>query len=526
MIIPVPGAGQHGLIVDLPHSELPLNAWTAAQNIRFRDGAAEKILGHAQVFGEPLWAPRWLLPITFGGSAYWIYASETKVGATNGTNHADITRQTGGDYTMSQTAGWTGTVIEEIPVINNGLDVPQMWKFPALNQRLTPLPGWPADTTANTMRGIKRFLVALDVSKAGQRFPNMIKWSAEAPTGNVPQSWDFTDETIDAGEWTLPGKGGYLVDAKRLRDELILYKEQETWQMQYVGGIDVFRFSRKFSGVGCLSRRCAVEFFRGQHLVFTGEDVVVHDGQTPRSILNSRIRDLLRKTMDQVNYANSFVAMNYSTFEVFVCYPEAGHELPNKALVWNWHADTWGTRDLPSVAFIESGLIPAPAIGATWDTANRTWEEATIPWGDRASDPTKQNMLMAVPDEVKLYIAEMTYQAAGVNMPAYVERTGLGIPLKANQPPDYETMKQVLSVWPRISGTVGGVVNVCLGIQQLIDGPITWYDPQPFRIGETEFCDFADSEASRIHAIKFSSNSDITWRLHGFDLDVISRGAR
>ena len=53
---------------------------------------------------------------------------------------------------------------------------------------------------------------AFECCSTGVRFPTMIKWSHEAPSGDVPQSWDETDDSKDAGEYTLPGEAGFIVD--------------------------------------------------------------------------------------------------------------------------------------------------------------------------------------------------------------------------------------------------------------------------------------------------------------------------
>lgn len=524
MIIPVPGAGQHGLIVDQPHNELPLNAWTDALNVRFRDGKAEKFSGHEQVFGVPLWAPHWLLHAAQGGLSYWLYAGANKVGATDATSHADITRAAGGDYTVHPSFGWTGTIVEDIPVINSGLDAPQMWNKPGLAQRLQDLTAWPSGMTAGALRGLKRYLIALDVVKSGTRYPTMIKWSHQAPSGQVPLSWNEEDETGDAGEYVLPAQGGYLVDGHALRDFLILYKEYETWLMTYVGGTEIFRFNRKFTTIGCLTRRCAAEFFAGKQFVFTGDDAVVHDGQNAESVVTEKVRGLISGRVDPAGVDRCFVTVNYPNFEVWICIPEIGSVWPNLALVWNWKRNIWGVRELPQAAFIEAGMINPQSPGEVWDTAVGTWDVQTRVWGDRAADPTQQKLLMALPTTTQLMTPDKSEQFNTVNMHAWVERRGLGFPLKSKEPPDYTRMKQVNALWPRITGTDGAVVNVYLGTQASLKADPVYSIARPFTIGQSEMLDFSDSEATRIHSLKFESNTNMKWELHGYDADVIDRG--
>ena len=524
MIIPVQDIGKVGLASDAPAMTLPLNAWTSARNIRFRRNAAEKFSGHVPVFGSPIATPRYLLPAAYGGQSFWMYPSDTKVGATDGTTHADISA---GTYTSNPSIGWTGTIIENIPVITNGVDYPQMWRYPALTQALQPLTAWQTGVYCNAIRSLKRYLVALDVTKQGVHFPTMIKWSHEAPTGDVPLSWDETVETLDAGEYTLPGgqeQGGFLIDGFPLRDVLMLYREFETWMMQFIGGIDIFAFRRVFQNVGSLSRRSAVEFFSGQHLVFTGDDVVLHDGQQAQSLLDERIRSEVSGQVDTDNYGNSFVSVDYANTEVYVCFPETGQIYPTKAIVWNWKTNTWGVRALPGAQYIAPGIVQEGNPADIWDNDTQVWDQDHSVWEDRTSDPTKRRLLMASGNQFFALGVGLTFDQTTIT--ATLERTGLGFPTKHPAPPDYSRYKQINGLFPQITGTEGGVVNVYLGTQDKLSSDPIYYGARAFTIGSSEFLDFSGIPASRIHALKFESNTNIAWKLHGYDVDVIDRGSQ
>lgn len=523
-LIPVPGAGQIGLITDLPHDELPLNAWTDARNVRFRLGAVEKLLGHTEVFQGSLLPAEFLLQSALSGTAYWLYASNTAVAATDGASHALITR-TSGAYTTNPLTGWTGTTIEDIPVINNGTDAPQVWDRPALNVKLKDLPNWPPNTKAASMRSLKRYLVALNVTKDNINYPTMIKWSHEAPTGLVPPSWNETDETIDAAEWVLPGEGGPLVDGAPQRDVLTLYKEFQTWQMQYIGGMAIFRFSRLFENVGSLSRRSAIEFFSGRQLVFTGSDIVVHDGHQAESVIDNKMRSFITNNLDETYYGRSFVVPDVENKEVIIAWPARGQSRCTLAAIWNWSTNTWGIRELPEVSHIQLGLVVPVDASETWAGASGSWSTDTAIWGDRSADPTKRRLLMASPDVQKLNIANSTQKFGETNMIAYVERRAIGFPTKSGQPPDYTRLKQVDKLYPRITGTAGGVVKVSVGIQRSLNSTPEWLQAQAFHIGQSEYLDFGGSEASRMHALRFESDSDISWKLNAYDVEVTDRGA-
>lgn len=521
MNIPVNRIAEHGIITDLPYSEIALNAWTAGRNVRFRNGSVQKFSGHVPVYDGALNPAYFLLPVATGGNFFWVYAGQDVVGATDGATHADISQA--GGYDTDLNVGWTGTVIEGVVVLNNFDSVPQFW-VPDLGNDLADLSNWGATHRCKAMRSLKRYLVALNILKGSDSYPHMIKWSHAAAAGALPSSWDETDETVDAGEWVLSSEGGELIDGVPLRDDLILYKEYQTWLMQYIGGVDVFRFIKRFDSIGMLSRRSAIEFFSGKHLVLTGDDLVLHDGQQAQSVLQEKSRSLISGRIDSNNYHRSFVALNYNANEVWACFPESGADLATLAVVWNWKNNTVGLRDLPNAGFISSGVVDPTDPTEIWSGAVGTWDTDTAAWGDRAYDPAQRKMLMSIPADSTLQIPDTTQQFDGVNMTSYVEKRNIGFPLKADVP-DYTTEKLVRGIYPRISGTAGGVVNVYLGSQQRIDQEPTWSTAFPFVIGSTEYCDFVGGcEAAKLHSLKFESTGDVAWQLLGYDADVVPAG--
>lgn len=516
MIIPVTDLGKFGLAPDVPYSELALNAWTDARNVRFREGGVEKFSGQAEVYSGVLYPPYFLKKV----SSIWVYAGLAKVGATDGSSHANITRTVGGDYSATAIAGWTGAEIEGILVLNNGVDDPQYWS-PSLANDLAVLTAWPANTKCAAMRELKGYLVALDVTKTTTRYKDMVKWSHKAAANALPSSWDETDETVDAGEWTLPD-GGECLDLIPLGDVGIIYKNFHTWRMSYVGGIRVFDFQRLFTSFGAVNKRCAIPFLKGQHVVFTGDDLVVHDTVNVRSVLDGKAKTLLRNTIQSDRYNQAFVQVNYRAREVWLGYVERGYTLPNKALVWNWLHDTITLREIPGVPYIESDLVTANS--DLWSSSSSSWESDTGIWSDDATDLTQRHMLMCDPTNTKLLLADSSNTFNGTAITAYVERRNLGFPLKNGAPPDFTTEKLLRGIWPRIEGTSGGVVTVYVGSQDKVNGTITWDSGSSYTIGTSDFLDVL--VAGRMFALKFQSTTNISWKLSGYDVDVKPIGSR
>lgn len=522
---PISALGQHGVVQDvLPH-ELPLNAWSGGRNVRFFDGFVEKFLGHTQVFGAPSVAPYFLLPAVSGTSFFWLYAGLTKVYVWNGSAHTNITRQTGAvdvDYAATADKNWTGCVLGGIPILNNGVDAPQMWNPQTVATKLAALTNWPANTTCGAMRAFKQFLVALDVTKTGTRYPYMVKWSHPAAPGVVPSSWDETLATVDAGEWELKETKGYVLDCLRLKDTNVIYKEDSVHGMQFIGGTQIFRFFEMFPDFGAMSRRCAAVLTNGSHVVLTPDDIVVHNGQTAQSIIESRVRRELFKDINPDTTSRSFVVVTPRK-EVWFCYARRDAMFPNRALVWNFVSNTFGFRDLPNVAHIELGVnLSSAGTPDSWDADTAEWDADATAWNDATFTTAFRRALMAAPVDTQILLADNDASFNGTAMTSYVERTGLGLPLKKDAPPDFDTRKFLTRLWPRIEGTLGGQVNVYVGSQDKIGGPITWGSPQVYTIGTSDSVEPLVN--ARLHAIRYESTSNIEWRLHGHEVEIRAAG--
>jgi len=202
--------GKYGVIEDIPPYQLPKEAWSRAVNIRFNDKYAEKFQGHSVVFSAPVVAPLLLIPLQTKTVFYWIYVGQNDVYNSQNTKIST---------TLYNSAGvWTGDVFGGIPIICNGLNNPQAL-FPVdVSGSFVDLANWPADTKAEVVKGYRGYLVALNVTESDVNKPFLVKWSHQADPGQLPNSWDPTDPTKDAGFQDLTDDGGYIVDGGTLKD--------------------------------------------------------------------------------------------------------------------------------------------------------------------------------------------------------------------------------------------------------------------------------------------------------------------
>jgi hypothetical protein len=521
--------GMVGFIADLLPHELPPEAWSAGKNVRMRDGYAMKMAGHTPVYGTPAVAPYWLLPVPTTVDYMWLYASLAKVHVVDSSRtHTDITRTVGGDYAATLNGGWNGGVLNGIPIINNGVDVPQMWKPATVATPLAALTAWDAAWRTKAIRPFKSFLFALDVTESGVRYPHKVRWSHPALPGDVPASWDEADTTKDAGQVTLGDSGGYLLDCLPLRNTNIVYKEDQIWGLQYVGGNQIFREYKILGEAGALTRDCAAAFFNNglKHAVFGSDDLYVHDGNSAVSIATKMVKRWLFNQIAGDVYQRAFVVPNYDAREIWFCFPVSGDSLATLALPWSWETGTFGTpRELPSVRFLAAGLINDTGVDQTWDGDSGVWDSDSGLWDDRLYGSAARRVLMGVPGDPSLQYVDTTNQFAGTNMSCFLERTGLAFIKKARDgalKADVSVRKLVQEIWPRIEAPNGTQVDVYVGAQEEVNGGVTWSGPFPFIVGTTQ--KISPLVAGRFIAVKFLTAANVTWKLHSYEMEIVPVG--
>lgn len=479
MITSVPALGSVGVIKDALPQELPPSALTDVLNMRFKDGnAAVRIDGDAQVGAGTSVTPYYVTLYSNATANYIVHAGTAAVYAYNGSTTSDIT---GTAFTGASTDRWSGGTLNGVLVLNNGKDVPRYWGGAG---NTASLPGWNANHKCAALRPFKSYLVALDVTKSGTRYPTLVKWSAAADPGYVPSSWDETDPTVEAGENSLAETSDACIDALPLGDTLIIYKEFSMYAMTYIGGQFIWQFRRIPGESGMLARGCGAITPMG-HVVLTTNDVVLMNGDGATSLLTGKMRNWLFATMDSSNRRNSFVVANPTQNEVWVCFPETGQSACTKALIWNWETKTFSIRELSGATYGASG---------NFSSATALYLSTT---------------------ESKILQADSGLTFHGSAFTAKVERTGMSFG-------DPNRVKLVRAVYPRIDGASGQTVYVQVGATMDPEAAYTWATAVPYTIGSTRKAPVFVS--GRLIGLRVYSSSSYAWRVASVDLDIEPRG--
>ena len=514
-LVNVQNIGAIGVNKDLSAHDMPINAWTDAQNIRFLDGYASQFYGHGQVYGDPVGIPQHVLSANISGARYWIYLTSNKAVAV--TNSAGITVAT--DIThVTPHAGvvnkWTSTMLSGIPILNvgDGSKVPMSWDL-NLGNKFIDLPAWDGTHRCESIRAYKNYLVALNITKGANNYPFMVKWSHPADPGSLPSSWDETDPLKDAGQVDLAEGHDQIIDGLQLRDSFMIYKENSIWRMDYTGGQSVFRFSKVLGTSGALNKNCIVEA-DGFHVVLTGSDVIAHDGQSATSVMDKQTRRYLFQNIDVDNSNKCFVFKNPFFNEIFVCYPEVGMSSCNKAMVWNFKDKTVSFRDIPNLNHANMGTVDN-TLNSTFDSDSAPFDSDLTLFDGGDFTPSTVRVLMASNDN-KLFMLDASSSFDGAMPVSKLERKGLSFGAA-------DKIKLVSSIRPRIVGSTSYTVLIQVGWSNDPYDEPTWCEPMTHTIGETISNDCFVS--GRYIAIRFLSGTGFQWRLDSYTIDIQEQGS-
>ena len=495
---------------DLSPYDMPPTFFNDGVNVRFLDGKAGKILGHSQVLGTPSAAPYWAISWLQGSTNLWIYGGLTNLYKISGTTHSSVTRASGAYTSLSGENNWQGGVLGGVLVCTNGIDVPQ--SFVQSGSQFTDLTDWPSTLRCRTIVPFRNHLIALNLTDSGTAKPFTIRWSDAIPAGastNGTNTWNTASTASESGETSLTGTKGHLLNALQLGNELIVYKEDSVYGLSYVGGSFTFNVREKFKDTGLFSRDAVVDLGDGRHVMMATNDVLIHNGNTLKSIIDDHMKTFLFSEIDSTYYYKTFLVHNKIKNEVWICYPRTGATsgFADTALIWNYRDDTWTTRDLPNLNFAAQGLVD-PDLANTWSAATDVWEASTLAWAQQLYNPAIDSLLMCGTSATKFYLADSGTTFDGTNFLTTLERRGL----HAGRT---DAVKAISRVFPRLEGT--GVVNISIGAELHPYAGVTYSPSVAFNIGVDSKVDCR--VRGRYMAIRIESESVNQFRLSGYTVE-------
>jgi hypothetical protein len=493
-----------GVASDLPANEVGNEFYTGASNVHFRDGFAGRVLGSRAAYGTLPASVLHMLNARIGTTNFWLFFGADEIHANETSNSDDVT---GSALTaVSQPWQWSSTLLNGVPCVTNGLDVPRYWAGD-VGTPFADLPGWPASTLCKHLVAFKDHLVALDIDGPSGHFESQLKWSDAAEPGTVPATWT-ADASNEAGDAIIGDTPGPALCGVPLRGSLMLYKRSGVYMMDYIGGNDVFSIRQVFSSTGALTRHAVADLSDGRHFVVGDGDIYITDGVTRLSIGTDRMRNFLFNQLDQDNYENVFSVYHRAKNEVWVPFPEQGSQYCTLALVYDVAHDSFGVRVLPNVTCAAIGVVNDTSPSEAWTDQTYTWEDAARLWN-------QPNYSLAVESILTGYgtTAEQHDTQDATTVAASVSRYDLTF----DEP---ERVKFVRRVHVRASPGFGALY-VRVGARMTPTDSITWSAEQTL----TEPAAYVNTFATgRYISVEVRSDGAAVWLLSGIDLEADLRG--
>jgi len=525
-----------GVITDVDPFDLPLGAWSMALNVRFEDGRITSAPVWRAV-GDPLTNehPRFVYVANKADRSTSIYVGNLDGTVTDWTptSELDVSIE---DYEPNETeTQWTGASLANVVYLNREDREP--WMLRPSDARFTAVPGWDTSWRARLIRSYSSTLVAFNLTKAGIRFPTLVKTSdIVVEVGAEPQSWDESDPTTNATENPLTEMNGEIVEAQQLGNAMIIYSNSETWAMSADGSFGVYAYRPLPFSKGCIGTNCVVEV-DNQHFVFGTDDIWRHDGVSSESIANGRVRKFIFNSLN-ARYASRFftaynpakktISFHYVSGDPYVTFNGLGC---NRAAVFHLPTKTWTFDDVP-LAFA-SGYAKVTLNTQRWDNTPSSWDTSGGTWQD-LEDGFKRTLIYA--GEAGCGLTSRIYArddyGSGSNLSSDVDtvatRPGMllrdGIDLDELDA-ELRGYKVLTTVWPqgRLDNDASPMV-FRIGVTDYPSAPPVYSEPMTYDAAENYKLDF--TAAGRFLSLRIEYPDYKIMSLTGFDFELTTTGSR
>ena len=232
-------------------------------------------------------------------------------------------------------------------------------------------------------------LVAFNTTETDGVHTNRIRW-AEIGNPFTVISNVVTDVVPTAWRDDIRGKGGFLdipttediITVGFVRDNLVIYCENSTWQLRYTGrSIAPFQIEKVNTELGAMSTFSAIQF--DTSLVGIGDKGVVECDSFKAERIDIKIPDLVMSQIHNANEGQRRIqgVRNFETRLAYWIYPNEATSVtyPDRRLVYNYENDSWAifTDCLTALGTFQ------PQTGRTWAECDMTWAEANFSWIER-----------------------------------------------------------------------------------------------------------------------------------------------
>lgn len=531
MLARINGLGDIGIVSDIPPTNIPDNALSSGSNIRAYHGRLTNFPGYEQYASAPI-----QIYGVFGfntgtsGALLWLEAGLNEVYVFDGSTHTNITRTSGGNYTMNEYLDkWTGGVQNGLGFLCNGKDSPQQWDQVSSAVPLKDMMYDPDAAGGNQTWGEKNYLAfgmraysgtifAFNLNRGASALPSTVQWCDFIQPGTTEPDWE-PKSTNSAGERYIGDTLGAVIDGAPFRDDFIFYKEDSVYRCSFTGDAnDPFVFQRLPAFARIIGRNC-VDTAAENHIVAADEDVYLFDGNTFTSILTHRYRDFYRSNLWPDRRLTTWVRSKPDDKEVWIGLTNSSNtgdpdQYPNVGIVWNWHDNTLSHTDLPIVRSMSTGVLAQATTPDNYETPpDLAYDDDTLSFDQIIASNSTTSFVGATQTVLNDFGKVETEDANPKTCQA--ERTGLILQDTKHGIRSADGVNRIVSLKPYLE--TNKPVEFSVGGQFAMGGPIYWsawkfFDPQTQSV-------IRFRQAGRFSAWRIRSMDNTKWSMAGMEIE-------
>lgn len=281
---------------------------------------------------------------------------------------------------------------------------PIRWLDPATDTWTNFQPSYSSTTPANVIVTAKvilvfksRLILLNTVENTGANNLAFISrcrysWIGDFTNNGAPNNPAFYDDQ-QGGYLDIPTREA-IITAQFLKDRLIVYCEQSTWELVNTGNqVDPFIFQQINTELGAESTFSQVPFDKAVLgvgnvgiVACNGYNVERIDNKIPTTVFEIHNVDQGPERVFGIrDYFNEVVYWSYPST------PVRGSDYPfnNRILVYNYSTASWAFyEDSITVFGYFQGAVASTSRGLTWGECDTTWDDADFIWGGSATPPS------------------------------------------------------------------------------------------------------------------------------------------
>lgn len=249
--------------------------------------------------------------------------------------------------------------------------------------------------TATMLVVFKNRLVALNTLEGGQRYENRARWG---PFGNPLRAngWRQDLPSEGSGNAIDAGTNEVIVSCTFVRDRLIVFFEESTWELAFTGNqVQPFTWQKLNSNLGSDSTFSTVTLDR---TATTVGNVGIHETDG-RGVV--RIDEKIPDSVWEVKAANGGTERIHGIYDYFAeqiywTFPSIDTDafsstFPNRVLVYNNITKSWAFNNDTFTTF--NYYFAESTSAVTWDALDVTWDNNEITWNSGVGQSGNQDII-------------------------------------------------------------------------------------------------------------------------------------